>query len=126
MGGDHGAPTLRRDLVDSDDEYAAAQRAGDDDELSRLASRGDVEADMPEPYRSTAISPDTEPAATDVVPAGEDVPTQRFYPMPAGEGEPVRLVTNKAIAQQAAPGREIAEIEVPRTDRKSTRLNSSH
>src|SRR3546814_15143003 len=70
---------------------------------------------MPEPYRATAISPDTEPAATDVVPAGEDVPTQRFYPMPAGEGEPVRLVTNKAIAQQAAPGREIAEIEVPRT-----------
>src|SRR3546814_19609998 len=69
---------------------------------------------MPEPYRATAISPDTEPAATDVVPAGEDVPTQRFYPMPAGEGEPVRLVTNKAIAQQAAPGREIAEIEVPR------------
>src|SRR3546814_13987565 len=35
--------------------------------------------------------------------------------MPAGEGEPVRLVTNKAIAPQAAPGREIAEIEVPRT-----------
>src|SRR3546814_6443878 len=39
MGGDHGAPTLRRDLFDSDEEYAAAQRAVDDDELSRLADR---------------------------------------------------------------------------------------
>src|SRR3546814_14470302 len=74
MGGDHGAPTLRRDLFDSDEEYAAAQRAVDDDELSRLASRGDVEADMPEPYRATAISPDTEPAATHVVQDGADVP----------------------------------------------------
>src|SRR3546814_15268243 len=46
MGGDHGAPTLRRDLFDSDEEYAAAQRAVDDDELSRLASRGDVEAEI--------------------------------------------------------------------------------
>src|SRR3546814_14412112 len=97
---DHGAPALGRDLCDSEEEHAAAQRAVEHDELSRRASRGDGEADMPEPYRATAISPDTEPAATDVVPAGEDVPSQRFYPMPAGEGEPVRLVTNKAIAQQ--------------------------
>src|SRR3546814_4306191 len=109
MGGDHGAPTLRRDLFDSDEEYAAAQRAVDDDELSRLASRGDVEADMPEPYRATAISPETEPAATDVVAAGEDVPRQRFYPMPAGEGEPVGLVTDKVIDQQAARLEEYTE-----------------
>src|SRR3546814_13407107 len=110
MGGDHGAPTLRRDLFDSDEEYAAAQRAVDDDELSRLASRGDVEADMPAPYRATAISPDTEPAATAVVPAGEDVQTQRFSPMPAGEGEPVRLVTHK-IGSASCRARGVQDVE---------------